>query len=152
MQLTKHFSLAELTRSDTAAKRGIYNIPEPEHVENLKALCVNVLEPVRVHFDRPVTIKSGFRCYELNRMIGGAANSQHTTGQAADIEIRGVDNADVFRFIAQNLTFDQLIAEMLEHDDGEAGWIHVSYAPTNRKQQLSFLGKGRGYHVGLQFM
>ena len=147
-----NFTLAELTRSDTAAKRGIDNTPDHEAIRNIMTLAEKVLQPIRDHFMKPVIVTSGFRCSHLNRVMGGAPNSQHVTGNAADIHIEGVDNDDLFMWIAKNITFDQLIAEMLEKDDGAAGWIHVSYAKTNRCQQLSFLGKGRGYHVGLEYI
>jgi len=152
MNLSEHFTLAEMTRSQTAAKRGIDNVPDDEAMANLKALCVNVLEPIRAHFNKPVTVTSGFRSAELNRMIGSAPNSQHGRGEAADIEIAGVDNDDLYNYITRHLKFDQLIAELLERDDGRAGWIHVSYTKTNRMQQLSYLGKGRGYDVGLKYL
>ena len=147
-----NFTLAELTRSDTAAKRDIDNTPDHEAIRNIMKLADKVLQPIRDHFQLPVIVTSGFRCSQLNRMMGGAPNSQHTSGNAADIHIKNVDNDELFCWIAKNLTFDQLIAELFEKDDGAAGWVHVSYAKTNRLQQLSYLGKGRGYHVGLKYL
>jgi hypothetical protein len=102
-----------------------------------------------------VKIRSGFRSQALNRVVGGAPNSQHTTGEAADIEIPGIANADVFRHIVKNLPFDQVIAELLDRNDGSAGWIHVSYSRAKlRHEDLSFLGrgKGKGYVPGLRFI
>lgn len=151
-QLSAHFTLRELTRSNTAAKNGIRNTPSEKHINALKTLCNEVLEPVRAHFNAPVVISSGYRSAELNRFMGGAPNSQHTLGQAADIEIPGVPNVEIFDFIAQNLVFDQLIAELLTKQNGADGWIHVSYAPKNRMETLSYLGRGRGYVKGLVFV
>jgi len=152
MMLSENFSLAEMIHSETAIKRGLDNTPEEWHIDNLKLLCTKVLQPIRDYFGKPLTIRSGFRSKEVNRFVGGAKNSQHLYGQAVDCHIDGVDNDDLFMWIARNLTFDQLIAEMLEQDNGRAGWIHVSYAKTNRLQQISYLGKGRGYVVGLEYV
>ena len=114
-------------------------------------LCINVLEPIRAHFGKPIKIKSGYRCPALNKAVGGSANSQHLLGEAADIEISGVDNADIWRWIDENLEFDQVIAEYLKEDDGSAGWIHVSYNHyDNRKEAISCVAKGK-YLDGLHF-
>lgn len=155
MKLSANFDLDEFTRSDTATSKGIDNTPGEEHIANLIALCKHVLQPLRDHFGLPVKIRSGFRSQALNRAVGGAPNSQHTTGEAADIEIPGVANADIFRYIVKSLPFDQVIAELLERGDGSAGWIHVSYSRTKlRYEDLSFLGvgKGKGYVPGLRFI
>jgi len=152
MKLSPNFNLSEFTRSGVAARLGIDNTPPEVVVECLRSLCVNVLEPVRAHFGRPVTIQSGYRCQALNKAVGGAATSQHVLGQAADFEIPGVANADVVKWMAANIKFDQLIAELLSESDGSAGWIHCSWRDgANRGQLLSFLGKGRGYVPGLVF-
>lgn len=147
-----NFTIAELSRSDTAAKRGIDNTPPHDAMRNLSILIEKILQPIRDHFQKPVIVTCGYRCPQLNRMVGGAPNSQHTTGNAVDFHVDGVDNDDVYLWISKNLVFDQLIAELFEKDDGKAGWIHCSYAKTNRGQQLSYLGKGRGYVVGLEYL
>lgn len=144
MQLSKHFTLAELTRSQTAKRLDIANNPSDVEIKCLKDLCENILEPVRVHFGKPIIISSGYRSPALNKANGGASTSQHVKGQAADIEIDGVPNAAIYSYIFKNLDFDQLIAEKLKSNDGSAGWIHVSYNKgKNRGEALSFLGNGR---------
>jgi zinc D-Ala-D-Ala carboxypeptidase len=137
MKLTEHFTLEEMTKSQTGARKGIINNPGQAEIGNLKALCENVLEKVRAHFGKPITVNSGYRCPKLNRAIGGAKNSQHITGQAADIEIAGVDNQVLFQWIRDNLEFDQLISEYIKPDIANSGWVHVSWNPAgNRKNVL----------------
>ena len=110
MNLTRNFTLSELTKSDTAIRKGINNNPNAEQVEKLKALCENILQPVRDHFGR-VKITSGFRSVELCTAIGSSANSQHAKAEAADFECPGVDNAELADWIHKNLSYDQLILE-----------------------------------------
>lgn len=149
MMLTRSFSLQELSKSRTAKNRGWDNTPPPYAVENLKLLCEHVLQPVRDHFNLPVVISSGYRSANVNRAEGGSHSSQHLIGQAADFEIMGVHNADIWRFIKANLEYDQLIAEHLQLDDPNAGWIHVSYSDNNRKQAISCVNGN--YVAGLQY-
>lgn len=145
--LSPHFTLKEMTRSQTAARAGILNIPSAEQIAALTLLCVKVLEPVRAHFG-PVHISSGFRGLLLNKRIGGSQSSQHPRGEAADFEVPGVSNFDVALWIANNLEFDQLILEMWRRGDPNAGWIHVSYRKSQRRNQcLTFDGKS--YKPGL---
>ena len=137
MKLSKHFTLSEMTKSQTGARKGIDNTPGPEVVANLVVLCVNVLEKVRNHWGDPITVNSGYRCPKLNKAIGGAKNSQHVVGQAADIEISGVDNKILFSWIRDNLEFDQLILEYYKEGIPSSGWVHVSWNPAgNRKNVL----------------
>jgi len=110
MNLTRNFTLSELTKSDTAIRRGINNNPSAEQVEKLKALCENILQPVRDHFGR-VKITSGFRSVELCEAIGSSARSQHAKAEAADFECIGVDNVELFDWIKSNLEPDQMILE-----------------------------------------
>lgn len=148
MRLTEHFSLEEFTRSSTAKARGINNSLSPTaetdlHViRNIKNLCAQVLEPLRNHISQPLVISSGYRSPRLNAAVGGAANSQHLTGQAADLRIRSVTEArEWMRWIMDNTTFDQLI---LEHNKSGSHWIHVSCKPNpedNRHQVISTLLK-----------
>ena len=139
MQLSEHFHLSEFTASQTATRRGIDNTPSRGAIENIIELCINVLEPIRISWNAPVIISSGYRSRELNTMIGGSTTSQHCFGEAADIEIFGVDNCDLASWIADYLTFDQLILEFHEHDAGpNSGWVHVSYV-SSRKNRLEVL-------------
>ena len=92
MQLSTNFSLLELTKSQTAERKDIDNTPSTEHQENLESLCTHVLQPVRDHFSRVVSISSGYRSEELCLAIGSKTTSQHAKGQAADFEIFGISN------------------------------------------------------------
>ena len=141
MQLSKHFTLEEMEKSQTATRKGIKNKAGSGEIKNLGDLCYEILEPVRVKFDKPVTITSGYRSPELSEAIGSKATSQHCLGEAVDLEVIGVSNLQVALWIENNVDFDQLI---LEFYTGEAnsGWIHVSYKDgSNRKQVLTYDGK-----------
>jgi len=137
MNLTKNFSLLELTKSQTAERKGIDNTPSTEHQENLKLLCESVLQPVRDHFGKVVTISSGYRSPELCTAIGSKITSQHAKGQAADFEIFGVSNKSLADYINSELYYDQLILEYWKESDPNSGWVHCSFsAGNNRKQYL----------------
>jgi len=142
MKLSGHFSLAELTKSQTAVRKGIDNKPTLDHIENLTELCTHVLEPTRRNFGKPMVISSGYRSEELCEAIGSSKNSQHAKGQAADFEMFGVDNKELAKYIKNNLVFDQLILEFYNPDDPSSGWVHCSYSKEeNRKQSLLYNGK-----------
>ena len=137
MELSKSFTLNELTKSQEAMRLGIENIPNEEHVENLKILCKKILQPLRDYYGLPVSISSGYRSVALCEAIGSSAKSQHTKGQAADFEIFGVANKDVSDFIVQNLDYDQCILEFWNENEPNSGWVHCSYSINgNRKQYL----------------
>lgn len=135
MQLSKNLVLAEVMRSETAKRKGISNMPTPEHIENFKKLAENVFQPIRDHFAKPIHISSGYRSAALNKAIGGAASSQHCSGEAIDIDMDGTDitNAEVFNYIKENLEFDQLIWEF--GTDTNPDWVHVSYESTGRQRK-----------------
>lgn len=139
MKLSQYVSLSEVTKSDTATKRGIDNSPTPEHLENLKVICAEVFDKVREHFGVPLFISSGYRSAALNKAIGGSATSDHNLGRALDLDQdfrgNGVTNKQVFDYIRQNLDFDQLIWEFGSNDNPD--WVHVGYRKgANRKQVL----------------
>ena len=139
MKLTNNFSLAEMTKSQTATRKGIDNKPSTEHVENLIHLAETVLQPVRDHFGKPVAISSGYRSPALCEAIGSSAKSQHAKGEAADFEINGVDNKELATWITKNCEFDQLILEFYDGIDPNSGWVHCSTKrepETVRKQVL----------------
>ena len=148
MRLSPNFTLAELTKSQTALRKGIDNTPTQDEIEKLQLLVDNVLQRVRDHFGRPVTINSGFRCLKLNRAIGSKDNSQHRKGEAADIEVPGVSNLELAEWIRDNLTFDQLILEFYSEDDPAAGWVHVSYVPQPRNATLTIAKDGTRVGLG----
>ena len=136
MNLTRNFSLLELTKSDTAIRKGIDNEPNADQVDKLKLLCENILQPVRDHFGR-VKVTSGFRSSELCVAIGSSVNSQHARAEAADFECPGVDNAELADWIHKNLPYDQLILEFYTPGEPNSGWIHCSWIPEGRR--ASFL-------------
>ena len=138
MKLTENFSLGELTKSQTAERKGIENTPSAEHQENLKSLCEMILQPIRDHFGQVVSVSSGYRSPELCVAIGSSTKSQHASGCAADFEIFGVSNKELADWIDENLDYDQLILEYWKgEDEPNSGWIHCSYTNgNNRKQYL----------------
>ena len=137
MQLSTNFSLLELTKSQTAERKDIDNTPSTEHQENLESLCTHVLQPIRDHFSRVVSISSGYRSEALCLAIGSKITSQHAKGQAADFEIYGLSNQELANYIKENLDYDQLILEYWKKEDPNSGWVHCSYnVNVNRKQYL----------------
>lgn len=128
----KYFTFEELSRSDTAQRRGIDNTPSSAAKSNLAALVDNVLDPLREAWGKPIYVNSGYRCPALNKAVGGVSTSQHLQGQAADITTGNkVDNARLFQLaIDLKLPFDQLINE------NNFSWLHVSYSPRHRRQIL----------------
>lgn len=133
MNLTKNFTLNELTYSDTARTLGIKNIPAQAAINNLKALCTKVLQPLRDGLGVPIIITSGYRCPMLNKKVGGASNSQHQYGQAADICAKGKSLPAVFNYIKNFLPFDQLLFEKSK----TAQWVHVSYRADGKNRKLA---------------
>lgn len=133
MKLSEHFTLEEMLHSDTARQKGIDNaLPNDAVLMSLKALCRNVLEPLRKVYGKPITVTSGYRCPVLNKAVGGVANSQHTKGEAADLSVGSTaENRKLFDLIRQlKLPYDQLI------DEYGMRWVHVSYSPRNRRQVI----------------
>lgn len=132
----KHFSIAEFERSETAAARGIDNRAPVIVRRRIEALVDNVLDPLREAWGHAVIVTSGYRCPVLNRTVGGASNSQHMSGEAADIRAatgRRADNRALMRLIVTlGLPFDQMIWE--KGDATGPDWVHVSYGPRNRRQ------------------
>lgn len=138
MNLTRNISLEELTTSQTATRLKINNTPTPEIIENLKVVAAQV-QKVRDHFGKPLIISSGYRSEKLNSAIGGARNSQHTKGEAIDIQsTNGYTNADIFNYIKNNLDFDQLIWEYGTRKEPE--WVHISYKKSGNRKQILYVG------------
>lgn len=135
---SSYFTLAEMCKSDTAARLGIDNTPNSTQEEALRHLMLHLLTPLRIYLGTPIMVRSGFRCLELNRAIGSGDNSQHVLGEAADIEAVGVSNLELARTIQSMFSFDQLILEFYTPANPHSGWVHVSTkAPSNRKQVLT---------------
>lgn len=137
MKLSPNFTLSEFVKSPTADRLGIDNTPSPEIIYRLVLIAVNVLEPVRTHYNRPVVINSGYRCPELNRAIGSKDTSQHISAHAVDFEVPGTDNRELAIWCRDNLDYDQIILEFHEEGKPESGWVHVSY--TGEKHRKSCL-------------
>ena len=133
MKLSQNFSLRELTKSQTAERKGISNEPSEEHIENLKLLCTKILQPIRDHFGI-VSVSSGYRSPALCEALGSKSTSQHARGQAADFECYGIDNNKLFEWATKNVTFDQAILEFY-NGDPESGWIHMSYNEDNNRSE-----------------
>ena len=143
MNLSRNFSSQELIKSDTAIRRGIDNNPNSDQIEKLKALCENILQPVRDHFGR-VKVTSGYRSVELCMAIGSSVNSQHAKAEAADFECIGVDNAELADWIHKNLSYDQLILEYYTPGEPNSGWIHCSWIPDQPRASYLWAYKSEG--------
>jgi hypothetical protein len=135
MNLSRNFTLQELTKSDTAVRLNIDNNPNADQIEKLKLLCENILQPVRDHFG-PVTVTSGFRSPNLCVKIGSSVNSQHAKAEAVDFECMGKDNAEVCDWVYKNLDYDQMILEYYVPGEPNSGWCHVSYVPEKGRKQF----------------
>ena len=129
--------MSEVTRSESAKRKGISNMPTEAHIANFKLLAEKVFQPIREHFRCPIHISSGYRSKELNAAIGGSLTSQHCQGEAIDIDMdgtpNGVTNRMVFDFIKDNLEFDQLIYEF--GDSNNPDWVHVSYESSGKQRK-----------------
>ena len=135
MKLSENLTLAEFIKSDTAKRKGIDNSPTAEHLLAAKELATNIFQPIREHFGKPIFISSGYRSEALNKAIKGSSTSQHSKGEAIDIDQDGhgkPDNRDIFYWIKDNLEFDQLIWEF--GTDQDPDWVHVSYKRKERNR------------------
>ena len=137
--ISEHITYTEATVSNKAKQLGISNTPNEKELQAMKLLAEAVFEPLRKWYGKPIQVTSFFRSAKINKAIGGSATSQHSLGQAIDIDTVS-DNRKLFDYIKDNLVFDQLIWE--NGDDNVPGWIHVSYSEThNRKQVLRAVRK-----------
>ena len=142
MRLSKNFTYEELIHSNVAERKGLKNRPktkeeEKKVIENLRALCIEVLQPLRDYLGKPVVISSGYRSEEVNRMVGGVKGSQHLRGEAADIHVENTEHLlKIMHFIMDETDFDQLI---WEKNRAGVQWVHVSYRRygVNKHQVLS---------------
>jgi hypothetical protein len=138
MQLSKHLSRAEFERSDAAIKHGINNSMNSGQLAKAMALAINCFEPIREYLGKPIRVNSGYRSPAVNKRIGGSLTSQHSLGEAIDLDLH---DRDLFEWIIDNVVFDQLIYEA--GNDTEAAWFHISYREgRNRKQVLRMIKKG----------
>ena len=147
MKLSKHFSLEEMVKSQTATRKGIPNTPSEAHTEAMRKVCENILEPVRTHYSIPFTPSSGYRSAELCLAIGSSVNSQHAKGEAVDFEVPSIPNFEVAGWVVANLDFDQIILE--HYTGGNTGWIHCSYKDTDNRKEVLTYDRANGYRKGL---
>jgi hypothetical protein len=148
--LTNNFSLQEMIKSETALRRDMDNTPHSDEVvQNLTTLCEQVLQPLRDVYGVGIKVNSGYRSPDVNAAVGGSRTSDHCKGQAADIEIPGVANADLAQYIADNFHFTQLILEFYTQGIPDSGWVHVSYDANNLKRQVMTAVKQNGRTVYL---
>ena len=136
-KISPHITYVEATFSQTATKHRMENIPNTEQLAAMRLIAEKIFEPMRAHFNIPIAITSFFRTKQVNTLVGGAINSQHTKGEAMDINaavLGGTTNAEIFHFIKNNLLFDQLIWEFGDHLNPD--WVHVSYKLTGNKRQV----------------
>ena len=134
MKLSANFSLSELTKSETATRNGISNVPSALVIEKLQDLVTNILQPLRAKFGT-VIVTSGYRSPEVNKSVGGSTTSHHCFGYAADFEVLGMDNKELAVYIRDNLTYTQLILEFYTDGQPESGWVHCSYDAADLKCQ-----------------
>lgn len=153
-KLSKNFTLSEILKSQTASRRGIDNTPDGVHLQNMKALVDNILQPLRDSLGMPIIITSGYRSPRLNDAIGGSDDSQHSKGEAVDIECIGLSNKELAHRIKESYDFDQLILEFYNPNEGpNSGWVHVSYKKdgSNRNEVLTamIIGGDTVYSYGI---
>lgn len=138
MNLSPNFTMDELTKTS----QPFANVPGPVETAKLRTLCEKVLEPIRAHFGKPVRVNSGYRSPRVNAAVGSKSTSQHMLGEAADIEIDGVSNADLAKWIRDNLKFDQVILEAYRPGVAGSGWVHVSYRVGRLRQSALTMTMG----------
>jgi zinc D-Ala-D-Ala carboxypeptidase len=149
MNLTANFTLSEMVKSETALRHDMDNTPGEAEIASLRLLCEKILQPVREHYGKGVKVNSGFRHPEVNAKVGGSKTSDHCKGQAADIEIPSVANADLAAHIVDTYKFTQVILEFYTPGVPDSGWVHVSYDPANLKNQVLTATKKDGKTVYL---
>ena len=145
--ISKHITYVEATQSQAAIKYNKENIPNNEQLAAMRLIAEKIFEPVREHFNVPIAITSFFRSKQVNSLVGGSINSQHTNGEAMDINaavLRGTSNAEIFFFIKNQLLFDQLIWEF--GDEQNPDWVHVSYKNTGNRRQI-LKSKRNGHNI-----
>lgn len=146
MKITKNFSLIELISSDTAKRENISNMPGNKEMSNLVELCENVLQPLRNFMGKSIKVNSGYRSPKLNTKIGGSRTSSHMKGEAADIECDNDNfNIKMFKFILENLQFDQCIIYKSKY--GRPRFVHVSFSKIENRKQSMLKRDGGGYEL-----
>jgi hypothetical protein len=137
MKLSDNLSLAEVTKSATAIRKGIANTPTATHLIALKEVSKNIFQPCREHFGKPLAVTSGYRSEALNEAINGSKRSQHSKGEALDLDadvFGGFSNAELFNYIKNHLDFDQLIWEF--GNNNNPSWVHCSYKTQGNRNEV----------------
>lgn len=134
MEISKHISYREATKSNTATRLGIDNTPGDYELTNMQTVAEKIFEPLRAFVGGPIKINSFYRCEELNRAIGGSSRSQHCEGRAIDLDdtFGHASNSEMFNYIKQHLNFDQLIWEFGTNKNPD--WVHVSYVSDDQNR------------------
>ena len=146
--ISEHITYKEATASNKAKQLGISNTPNEKELRAMKLLADKVFEPLRKWYGKPIQVTSFFRSAKINKAIGGSATSQHSLGQAIDIDTVS-DNKKLFDYIKDNLTFDQLIWEY--GNDNAPDWVHVSYSEIRNRKQILRATKSGGKTVYLPY-
>ena len=140
MQLTEHFTLEEMTRSNIARQKGVKNEPNESQIENLKLLCEYILEPIREKIGCPLVISSGYRSEKINTLVGGSKTSQHLLGSAADIQIfdKTKTNTDLFNIIVSMVKNNEIqVGQVIwEFGETEPNWVHVSIPSSRHRNEI----------------
>jgi len=143
--ISKHITYSEAVKSASGIRLGIKNVPTEKELSRMRVLAEKVFEPLREKLGVPIPLVSFYRSTALNKAVGGASNSQHLAGattnrnEAAmdiDADSSNTTNNEVFKYIKDNIVFDQLIAEFENEEGNGPAWIHVSYSDRNRNQIL----------------
>lgn len=150
MRITPHFTLAEVEKSHTAIRYGIDNTLPRYLIPAATAVAENILEPCRLHFGKPISPTSWYRCLELNRVKNGSVGSQHMKAEAVDFEIAGVSNLALAKWIRDNCEFDQLILEFYKDGEESSGWVHCSYSLSRNRKDVKRTPDGKTYIKGLE--
>jgi len=134
MEISKHISYKEATKSNTATRLGIDNTPGDYELTNMQTVAEKIFEPLRAFVGGPIKINSFYRCEELNKAIGGSSRSQHCEGRAIDLDdtFTHATNAEMFNYIKEHLNFDQLIWEFGTNENPD--WVHVSYVSEDQNR------------------
>ena len=151
MNLSKNLMLAEAITSQTATRLGINNQPSPLVIKRMELVAQNIFQKIRDHFNKPVRVSSFYRSPELNRRIGGSSTSQHTTGEAIDLQsTSGFTNKEIFDYVRTNLKFDQLIGEFPDAS-GNFEWVHISLKENGNRNQILIAKRVKGKTVYVPF-
>lgn len=146
LMLSKHFSLAELTKTSTILPN---NTTSTVAIDNLRRVCSNMLEEARNAFGRPIIVNSGYRSYTVNKAVGGSDRSQHLRGEAVDFHVQGHSVYEVALWVSENLDYDQLILEDFVPGAKSSGWVHCSFSKVNRAQNLTKFRGSKKYYGGI---